>query len=89
MEVYALSCYRFFPVLIEKNCGGQGHAELIALQRLDETSAQLQKQVISCIHAISMDYLLTDLFYCYSGKLFGGFGMHGAWAGAPTALLWR
>jgi hypothetical protein len=26
----------------------QGHAELIALQRLDETCAQLQKQVCEC-----------------------------------------
>jgi hypothetical protein len=57
----------------------EGHAELIALQRLDETCAQLQKQVFS-----SRCFLDNSII----GKLFGSIGMYGKRTCPSATFLW-
>jgi hypothetical protein len=58
----------------------EGHAELVALQRLDESCVQLQKQVLIVDK--------TKRFLLVIGQLFGSPRMHGKRFSTTTALLW-
>lgn len=73
----------------------QENAELLALQRIDDTGTKLQQEVkamlmhmvrgASCLSC--QTDVCTALLLLVSGQVLGGSRMHGAWLGASAALF--